>query len=37
MEETAADGRYGRVYSEEDFLNLFGGVIGNGTAGPSDA
>lgn len=37
MEQLTDDGRYGRVYSEGDFLRLFGGVIGNGAAGPSDA
>jgi hypothetical protein len=28
----AADGRYGQVFSEADFHNEFGGVIGNGAA-----
>jgi hypothetical protein len=28
----AADGRYGRVYSEADFLAAFRGVTGNGAA-----
>ncbi|EIE26331.1 hypothetical protein COCSUDRAFT_58868 [Coccomyxa subellipsoidea C-169] len=37
MEAFTDDARYGRVYSEEDFLALFGGVIGNGAVGPADA
>ncbi|CAL8466604.1 g6140 [Coccomyxa elongata] len=37
MEQLTDDGRYGRVYSEEEFLTLFGGVMGNGAAGPSNA
>lgn len=37
MEALVDDPRYGRVYSEEAFLSLFGGVIGNGAAGPSDS
>lgn len=37
MEQLTDDGRYGRVYSEEEFLSLFGGIIGNGAAGPSNA